>query len=202
MKKGILIGVVCAFVASPALADMTITVADGVGHTAGGEFIVTVTGDPIAFHGTGTTFSTFCLESLEHLGFGTTYYVTLSNNAIQGGVGPLGDPLDAQSKRIYNYWLDTLAPNPLNYTAGNADDVQEAHWCQENELGGEENGLNHIAGDDTSVMVMNLWKNKNPVTGEYYGLAQDLMVRVPVPGAVLLGLLGLGAAGLKLRRFA
>jgi hypothetical protein len=199
MKKGILIGVLCALVASPALADMTITVGNGVGTTAGGEFIVTVTGDPISFHGTGTTFSTFCVETSEFLEFGppTFYYVTLSNNAIQGGVGPLGDPLDAQSKRIYNYWLDTLA-----HTAANADDVQNAIWFQEGEAGGSSNSLNSIAGDDTSVMVMNLWKNKNPVTGEYYGLAQDLMVRVPVPGAVLLGLLGLGAAGLKLRRFA
>ncbi len=195
MKKGILIGVVCAFVASPALADMTITVADGVGHTAGGEFIVTVTGDPIAFHGTGTTFSTFCLESLEHLAFGTTYYVTLSNNAIQGGVGPLGDPLDAQSKRIYNYWLDTLS-----HTAANADDVQNAIWFQEGE-GGSSNYLNGIAGDDTSVMVMNVWRYKTNAGG-YGGYAQDMIVRVPVPGAVLLGLLGLGAAGLKLRRFA
>jgi hypothetical protein len=31
---------------------------------------------------------------------------------------------------------------------------------------------------------------------------QDYVVRVPVPGAVLLGMLGLGVAGLKLRRFA
>jgi hypothetical protein len=35
--------------------------------------------------------------------------------------------------------------------------------------------------------------------GGYY---QDYVVRVPVPGAVLLGFLGLSAAGLKLRRFA
>jgi hypothetical protein len=35
--------------------------------------------------------------------------------------------------------------------------------------------------------------------GGYY---QDYVVRVPLPGAVLLGFLGLGAAGLKLRRFA
>jgi hypothetical protein len=34
------------------------------------------------------------------------------------------------------------------------------------------------------------------------GLYQDYVVRVPLPGAVLLGFFGLGAAGLKLRRFA
>ena len=31
---------------------------------------------------------------------------------------------------------------------------------------------------------------------------QDYLVRVPVPGAVLLGILGLGAAGMKLRKSA
>jgi hypothetical protein len=191
MKKGILIGVICAFVAAPALADMTITVANGVGHTAGGEFIVTVTGDPIGIYGHNATFSTFCVETQESLSFGPTYYVTLSHNAIQGGVGPAGDPLDAQSARIYNYWLDTLA-----HTAGNADDVQNALWSQEGE-GGSHNYLNDLAtGSTAGVMVMNLWTNR-----DHTGYAQDLLVRVPVPGAVLLGFLGLGVAGLRLRRF-
>jgi hypothetical protein len=34
------------------------------------------------------------------------------------------------------------------------------------------------------------------------GLSQDQLYLIPVPGAVLLGILGLGAAGLRLRRFA
>ena len=33
------------------------------------------------------------------------------------------------------------------------------------------------------------------------GYKQDQLYLVPVPGAVLLGILGLGAAGLKLRKF-
>jgi len=41
--------------------------------------------------------------------------------------------------------------------------------------------------------------DQNACGGYYY---QDYVVRVPVPGAVLLGFLGLGAAGLRLRRFA
>jgi len=41
--------------------------------------------------------------------------------------------------------------------------------------------------------------DQNPAGGCYY---QDYVVRVPLPGAVLLGFLGLGAAGMKLRRFA
>jgi hypothetical protein len=33
------------------------------------------------------------------------------------------------------------------------------------------------------------------------GYGQDLLYVVPVPAAVLLGMLGMGAAGLKLRKF-
>ena len=46
------------------------------------------------------------------------------------------------------------------------------------------------------IRVMNLWTNEN-----HTGDAQDLLVRVPVPGAILLGILGLGVAGVKLRKF-
>jgi len=191
MKKAILIGVVCAFVASPALADMMIKVGDGVGTTNGGEFIATVVGDPIFQHAYNTTFSTFCVETSEYISIGGTYYVTLSQNAIKGSVGPLGDPLDLQSKKIYNYWLDVLP-----HTAANADDVQNAIWWQEGE-GGSANYLNSIGGTGHGVWVMNLWED-----AAHTVYAQDLLVRVPVPGAVLLGLLGLSAAGLRLRRFA
>jgi len=41
--------------------------------------------------------------------------------------------------------------------------------------------------------------DQNASGGYHY---QDYVVRVPLPGAVLLGFLGVGAAGLKLRRFA
>jgi len=194
MRKLLFITIVCAFVATPAMADMTITVTKGVGNTNGGEFIAEVTGSSsIGIYGTGVSFSTFCVEGNEYLSANgsTTYYVTLSNSAIKGGVGPGGDLLDAQSAEIYNYWLDTLA-----HTAGNADDVQNAIWHEEGE-GGSSNYLNSIAGDASNVMVMNLW-----TSADHTGYAQDLLVRVPVPGAVLLGFLGLSAAGIKLRKFA
>ena len=48
------------------------------------------------------------------------------------------------------------------------------------------------------VRVLNTWAQG--CVGDSY--KQDQLYLVPVPGAVLLGMLGLGAAGLKLRRFA
>ena len=78
-------------------------------------------------------------------------------------------------------------------------------------------GLFHISGnaivrDIANVMLSNVVGTLGPSSFDNYRavsnhtacspIYQDYVVRVPVPGAVLLGLLGLGAAGLKLRRFA
>ena len=53
-----------------------------------------------------------------------------------------------------------------------------------------------------NVRVLQLYSSYNSDTGCYDGFRQDQLFLTPVPGAVLLGMLGLGAAGLKLRRFA
>lgn len=78
-----------------------------------------------------------------------------------------------------------------------------------------ETGLFYISGNDVVQDIANLMLSNvvgigassfnnyravsNSVDCWHY---QDYVVRVPIPGAVLLGMLGLGAAGLKLRRFA
>ena len=51
-----------------------------------------------------------------------------------------------------------------------------------------------------NVRVLQLYGSYS--NGEYSCIRQDQLYLVPVPGAVLLGLLGLGAAGIKLRKFA
>ncbi|HPC94037.1 MAG TPA: PEP-CTERM sorting domain-containing protein [Sedimentisphaerales bacterium] len=189
VKRAILAVVIASVLAAPTFADMKVQIYDGFGTTNGGEFRAKVLEDPIGIYNKGDFISTFCLETKEYLSIGGIYYVTLSDNAIQGGVGPAGDPLDDQSKKIYNYWLDTLTHN-----ASNADDVQNALWYQEGE-GGSSNYLNSITASAANVKVMNLWTG-----APYQGYAQDLLVRVPLPGAVLLGVLGMGVAGLRLRR--
>lgn len=188
MKKIAFVAVVCAFVASPVLADMMVKIHDGVGNTSGGEFLVEVLEDSIGNYGKGETISTFCIELGEYLSLEGTYYVTLSDAAVKGGQ-PVSDPLDAQSKSIYNYWLDSLG-----HTAANADLVQNALWAQEES--GAANSLNSLVYGAGGVKVMNLWND-----AAHTSYAQDLLVRVPVPGAVLLAGLGLVAAGRKLRRF-
>jgi hypothetical protein len=218
MKRIILIAVVAVFIAAPALADMRINVqtsfAGRLGTTAGGEFLITVLGDPIGGYGVGSQFTTFCLETNEYLSNNHNYYVTLGDSAVNGGTGGGSpDPLSPQSAYLYSLWLD----GGLAHTTTSANDLQKALWWLENETGGVNNGLvtqaNTAVGVGGSwyntwgadsigdIRVMNLWQNKTN-TGGYDGLAQDLLVRVPVPGALLLGFLGLGAAGLRLRKFA
>lgn len=188
VKRAILAVVIASMLVAPTFADMKVKIYNGAGTTNGGEFLVEVLEDPIGIYEKDDFISTFCLETHEYLAFGGTYYVTLNDAAVRGGQA-VSDTLDDQSKKIYNYWLDTLTHN-----ASNADAVQNALWYQEGE-GGSQNYLNSITGSAANVKVMNLWTG-----APYQGYAQDLLVRVPVPGAVLLGVLGMGVAGLRLRR--
>jgi len=201
----------CLFAAAPALADMRILLQDGTyGNTGGGEFLITVLDDPIGIYPKAGQFVTFCLETNEYVSYNTQYNVTISTGALQGGSGGSGgwnpDPLLPQSAYLYSLWIDNL----IGHSDGNADDLQKAIWFFEGENLGVNNYLVNQAdlavapggswnadwGNTIgNIRVMNLWN----LDGSY---AQDQFVRVPVPGAVLLGMLGLSAAGLKLRRFA
>jgi hypothetical protein len=60
--------------------------------------------------------------------------------------------------------------------------------------------LNVDVGD---VLAFTAWRDNTYGNGTPDYLALDLSINVvPVPGAVLLGMIGLGATGLKLRRYA
>jgi hypothetical protein len=213
MKRAILIAAVCAFVAVPALADMSVIVANSPGGANnGGPFTATVqAGDSIGENAPGASFSTFCLEHVITFTPGNLYYVTVDADAMTGGGGPNPDPVSDETAWLYTNYLD----GTLSYLAGSYTDyekrsaVQEAIWRIEQE-GTLSNPVNVavLAADlvlqagaavgtwsNTNIMAMNLWANE-----DHTGDAQSMLVRVPVPAAVWLGLLGLGAAGAKLRR--
>jgi hypothetical protein len=102
-------------------------------------------------------------------------------------------------------------------TANGAPDDLAPYW---DTWKGSTNHGNFYVSDDTiariaNVMLQNVRAKGESDFGGYVALSndddqdacggyyyQDYVVRVPVPGAVLLGFLGLSAAGVKLRRFA
>jgi hypothetical protein len=201
VKKLILTFAALILVAAPALADMDITVADGPGGTNGGAFWVTVQEDPIGIYGNGVQFTTFCIESNEFLNFTDRYHVTLSNDAIYNAVPGGSDPLHAESAWLYTQWLDVLP-----HTAANADAVQKSIWAYEGEAGGD-NTLQLYTDAGTAVSggwtnpdikVMNLWADGQ--ANNWDARHQDLLVRVPAPAAIGLGVLGLALVGWLKRR--
>jgi hypothetical protein len=169
-------------------------------------------------------FQTFCIEYNEEFSPGTTYSVSLSNNALYGGNKPDGDPISIGTAWLYKtFAAGTLSGYNYAYSAGrqsqsSAGALQQAIWWLEEEPNGVRNSFidaaeealygagNTGGGYDTKiradanglygVQVMNLG-----VPGE----VQDQLVIVPVPepttliaGALLL--LPFGLSGLRMLR--
>lgn len=209
----IIVCLLCVFVSVPVMADMRVKLEKGqYGNTGGGEFLITVLDDPIGIYDKtfNPQFVTFCLETNEYVSYNAQYNATISTGALRGGSGGSGgwdpDPLSPQSAYLYSLWID----GGITHNDGTANDLQNAIWYIE----GETTSSNYLVIQANSavasggswfntwgadcigdIRVMNLWN----LDGSY---AQDQFVRVPVPGAVLLGMLGLSVAGVKLRRFA
>jgi len=131
------------------------------------------------------------------------------------GQANFGDPLDPKTAYLFTQFSQgTLSgyrySGTHNERTADAAALQNAIWYIEQEIATLPSGKATtwynaaVAAGWTSigsVRVLNLYTTYNATTGKVTGLAQDILV-IPVPAAVLLGMLGLGVAGLKLRRFA
>jgi hypothetical protein len=170
------------------------------------------------------TFQTFCVEGAETVSGYGTYSVILNTNAVYGGVGPIGDPLSVGAAWLYaQFAAGTLAiydyTNPGRSGSGNsADLLQKAIWWLEGEEGIIYNASNPFmlavvnqfgsqaaAMSDNnnlfSVMVMNLYAEGHAGDPNYR--RQDILVRVPEPGIlILLGIAmsAIGAASWRIRK--
>ncbi len=211
---------------------ITTTGHDGYGiwqTGSGGEFTVRPSGwDPLPYYndvarnqgGQAGTFQTFCLEHNEYLNANTTHDVILNDRMVNGGVGPQGDPLSVGTAWLYHEFQNgTLAGYDYANTGvgrhASAQALQNAIWYLEDEDGGElttsyRNMLVRVFGSVANakldnngqipVAVMNLYAEGH--AGDQNYLRQDGLVCTPIPAGLLLGLLGLAAAALKLRRTA
>jgi len=120
-----------------------------------------------------------------------------------------GAPLQASSPNVQAaaiqvaVWeiVDELAANSYNVTSGQfyASGDAEAVALATTMLGSVD-----LSNSDVDLSGYLALTSTDGSTGEYTGLGnyQDFVVKVPVPAAFVLGLLGLGVAGTRLRKHA
>jgi len=206
----------CLAIASPVMAVPTIRLDQGDWqYGSGGEFKINVISGEIPGNPVGSSFQTFCIETDEYITFGKTYYVQISTNAILGGANVQSpDPLDPRTAWLYNEFLnETLTGYDFGNTGigrkTSAGALQRAIWYIEQEIGPPVHGTLadsfvdlanasdwYANGYIGNIRVMNLYKNS--ACTQY---AQDQLVRIPAPGAIALGSIGVAFVGwLRKRR--
>jgi hypothetical protein len=157
-KLSLALGVCAALaMASPALASQIPEGQIRVGYShsefgpyqsgQGGEFTLTVVGDWLDLaaydsrtSGIGpagiTSFQSFCIEKSEVIDGGATYNAAVTGNAMNGGVGPGGDPVSAGTGWLYSQFaqgtLDDYAYLGSSWARrASAAEFQEAIWWLE-----------------------------------------------------------------------
>jgi hypothetical protein len=169
----------------------------------------------LRFGGLGLN-ETFCIENVT-FSPGTWYAASVDSTIMNGG-GSNPDTLTQVTKNLYAEFVKSVSlvsgQSLSQYVAGNNNRksaLQDIFWAQQG------TGLSNGTGNDVEeayilanwgnsagvtaysnlVAVMNLWQLPNPYGGDKQS---HLVMVVPVPAAVLLGLIGLGTAAWAKRR--
>ncbi len=174
----------------------------------------------LGMYGAGAdNYLTFCIERNETLGI-FTFDAHINDEAINGGFGGGNpDPLDARTAFLFTAFMrgtldDKLADAGLSaFTYENGDSgiaFQEAVWVIEQELGStlvsSVLATDLLTLADAAVGVGGEWENMGIGNVRILNLTldgedrQDVLIMVPLPIPVLLGLAGLAGVGVMTRR--
>jgi len=216
MRRLFIAAVVCAFITVPAMADFTVTEtgnSPSLAATASfytpsqiysGLSQITVSGDG-ALNG---SYNAFCIDVGE-------LAKNLSNyNATALADAPIpGASMGAVKAGKVAFLLDTYWSSSLDATSASA--LQNAIWEVINESAANSYDLAtgdlRVTGGDATALFEEIAKHTDAYFSTYSAAgylalvsqgSQDFVIKVPLPGAVLLGVLGLIAAGRKLRKLA
>lgn len=181
--------------------------AAGTGSTTpggGGPFNANVSSGPLA----GSTFITFCLETLSHVGMRSPYHYELSTDVkFRGGTTPIR--LTNDTAYLYSKFRSmnlTSFTTPADYILRSSlVDLQEAIWAQE--------GLKSVASLSVTGRALYdeaeaaAWQNLGNVRVMNLGVTpgdysiQDQLAIVPIPASVwLFGSCLLGLVGISRRK--
>lgn len=196
MKRSLLGLTVLLFACSAASADLFQV---GISYTTAGNtypyaaYQVTAVADAPDWLDSYGTFDTFCLEYDVTFDTGT-YYATIDDEVLGGG--SVGTDLSDTVKKVYaayvNGYLTSYTNNQVQYAIWKA----RGYSVSSVDLSSILNNIDAIDGWEC-VKALNLWSNANG-TGDVQ--SQLVMTPVPVPSAIMLGVLGLGVANRRLKR--